>query len=114
MVGFQEMVELGGANVLLTQAGAPVGDARRNQWVAKIGQCINQGIPANSSRRLEVVESGVLVGVMLCVFVTREIATHMSEVAVNSAGVGIGGFLGNKGGVAVRFRAYDRYFCFFF
>ena len=49
---------------------------------------------------------------MLCVFATKKLNRHISEIAIQYAGVGYGGFMGNKGGVAIRFRAFDSTFCY--
>ncbi len=43
-----------------------------------------------------------LVGMMLIVYVNDDHASHISEVSSDTAGTGIMGMLGNKGGVAVR------------
>ena len=111
VIGFQEMVELNTQSVLLSHAFPGI-DARSKQWQSKIRGVINRGIPGGGDDEYVLVKAGYLVGVMLCVFVNRRTMKNISEVAISYAGVGYGGFMGNKGGVAIRFCAYDSTFCF--
>ena len=62
--------------------------------------------------RYDLLDTQYLVGVMVCVLVKRAMRPHVSAVAGATAGVGIGGFLGNKGGAAVRMRIFDSTVCF--
>lgn len=111
VVGFQEMVELNTQSVLLNSA-MPGIEARSKQWQANIESVVNKGVPEDAPDRLELVKGGYLVGVMVCVFASKRLRRSISEVAMQTAGVGFGGFMGNKGGVAIRFRAFDSTFCF--
>ena len=111
VIGFQEMVELNAQSVLLNQA-MPGIESKSKDWQNKIERVINKGIPESSEDRFVPLKSGYLVGVMLCVFATKRLNRHISEIAIQYAGVGYGGFLGNKGGVAVRFRAFDSSYCY--
>jgi hypothetical protein len=45
-----------------------------------------------------------LVGMLLCIFVQDRHLPFITEVLTGSAGVGIMGMMGNKGGVAIRFK----------
>jgi len=101
------MVELNTQSVLLGP-----GETRSKQWQTKINSCLNHGIAPGSSGSYQLVKTGYLVGVMLCVFATKAVSKNLREVALSNAGVGYGGFMGNKGGVAVRFCVYDSTFCF--
>jgi hypothetical protein len=50
------------------------------------------------------VMSKQLVGMLLCIFVQDRHLPFITEVLTGSAGVGIMGMMGNKGGVAIRFK----------
>ena len=58
------------------------------------------------------ITSKQLVGILLTVYVRTEFLPYISDVQTDVAGVGIMGVMGNKGGVAIRFRFHDSSFCF--
>ena len=110
-VGAQEMVDLTAANVLTEGKSAKRADA----WVAMLEAAL-AGLPGGV--RYERLASRHLVGVFLVVFARSEparpggfSAAKCSQVDDGSAGVGVMGMLGNKGGCAVRFRAFDTTVC---
>lgn len=53
-----------------------------------------------------------LVGIVLMVLVKKEHHPYIKDIRGDSAGVGLMGMMGNKGGVAIRFRFHDSYLCF--
>ncbi|KRX48565.1 Inositol polyphosphate 5-phosphatase OCRL-1 [Trichinella murrelli] len=55
-----------------------------------------------------------LVGMFLVIYVTRELHQRnvISEFATATVGTGVLNRMGNKGGVAIRFRLYDSWLCF--
>lgn len=48
-----------------------------------------------------------LVGAYLSIWARKRLARHIRGVQATTAGTGFGGYLGNKGAVAVRMRVYD-------
>ena len=53
-----------------------------------------------------------LVGLLLCVFVREELAPHVRCVASENVKTGLGGVVGNKGAVALRFELHGESLCF--
>lgn len=46
------------------------------------------------------------------IFVRRDLEPSISELTTSSVGVGLGGFIANKGATAIRFRVGDASLCF--
>jgi phosphatidylinositol-bisphosphatase len=96
VVGFQELDLTAGALLL--------GDeTRAGPWETQLRQTLPEH---------ELLVSKQLVGMLICVFVRRELAPHISHVYTDVEPVGIMGIMGNKGGVAVRFAVHDSTLCF--
>ena len=57
------------------------------------------------------VSSQIMVGVLVSVWVREGLLEHVSQVSSTFASCGIMGVVGNKGGVAVRFKLFDDYVC---
>ena len=105
-VGFQEIVELNPKNVALSDAES----AKRSvKWENSILELLNA---RDRATQYVAVASEHLVGILLCVFVARRHARHVRCVASSTAGVGMFGIAGNKGGAAVRMQIYNSTLCF--
>lgn len=103
-VGFQEIVDLNALNVALNSNNT----VQRSQfWQDSISECLNA-----SGTTYSLVSSKHLVGLLLCVYVKDSMVNHVRDVRAASAGVGLMGMMGNKGGVAIRFNFYDSAVCF--
>jgi len=100
-IAFQELDLTGGALLL--------GDtSRAAPWEDVIMNSVN----GNSKDRYALVHSKQLVGMLLCVLVKQDHLPNIKEFRSSQAGCGIMGKMGNKGGVAVRFKFYDSQLCF--
>ncbi|XP_075091579.1 type IV inositol polyphosphate 5-phosphatase 3-like [Nicotiana tabacum] len=53
-----------------------------------------------------------MVGVYLTVWVRRSLRKHIQNLNVDTVGVGVMGFIGNKGSVSVSMSIYQTFFCF--
>ncbi|XP_075082504.1 type IV inositol polyphosphate 5-phosphatase 3-like isoform X2 [Nicotiana tabacum] len=53
-----------------------------------------------------------MVGVFLSVWVRRSLRKHIQNLNVDTVGVGVMGFIGNKGSVSVSMSIYQTFFCF--
>lgn len=53
-----------------------------------------------------------LVGLLLCIFVKKDLESNIRDVRTCSTGVGIMGVLGNKGGVGISMNVFDSSICF--
>ncbi|KAL0700721.1 hypothetical protein Bca4012_056843 [Brassica carinata] len=53
-----------------------------------------------------------MVGILLTIWVKRSMRKHIQNVRVSTVGVGIMGYIGNKGAVSVSMSIYQTFFCF--
>jgi phosphatidylinositol-bisphosphatase len=103
-IGFQEIVDLNAFNVGLDSSKTV---QRSAFWQDKIENTLK-----TTGNRYVLIHEKHLVGLMLCIFVKESIYRYIKDVRSSSTGVGIGGFLGNKGGVSIRMTIYDSSVCF--
>lgn len=103
-VGFQEIVDLNALNVALNSNNT----IQRSQfWQDSISECLS-----GSGTSYALVSLKHLVGLLLCVYVKESLVNQVKDIRASSAGVGLMGMMGNKGGVAIRFNLYDSAVCF--
>lgn len=80
-------------------------------WVEKIGSTINSRSTSGGGGYTLLVYKH-LVGLLICVFVKTFHKNRIKYVHTDSAGVGVMGMMGNKGGVSIRLQFYDSTICF--
>ena len=102
IVGFQEMVDLNVVNV----ASDSKSQQRSQYWQEKLAECLN-----SKGVKYTQILARHLVGLLLCVLVKDTALPYVRDVRGATAGVGVMGVMGNKGGVSVRFTLYDSSIC---
>eukprot|EP00823_Brevimastigomonas_motovehiculus_P003217 TRINITY_DN1949_c0_g1_i1.p1 TRINITY_DN1949_c0_g1~~TRINITY_DN1949_c0_g1_i1.p1 ORF type:complete len:685 (-),score=128.46 TRINITY_DN1949_c0_g1_i1:411-2465(-) len=95
-VGFQEIVDLNASNLLVDHNAS-------RPWELLIEKTLKPGYEQLLSKHL--------VGLLLCIYVKKTLRPHIIDLQSDTAGVGIMGVGGNKGGVAARFCVYDSTIC---
>lgn len=116
-LGFQEIVDLNAVNVVVNSA---LTVQRSSAWEEAVLTALNRhigpGAGAGSAEapalQYRVVLEKHLVGILLLVFVRTDHWDHVKEIKGATAGVGIMGVMGNKGGAAVRLKFYSSTLCF--
>ncbi|CAH0490580.1 unnamed protein product [Peronospora farinosa] len=114
-LGFQEIVDLTAVNVVVNST---LTVQRSVAWEEAVLEALNQhfGSDAQASGEIpvhyRVVLKKHLVGILLLVFVKMDHWEHVKEIKGATAGVGIMGVMGNKGGAAVRLKFYSSTLCF--
>ncbi|XP_057974515.1 type IV inositol polyphosphate 5-phosphatase 3 isoform X3 [Malania oleifera] len=53
-----------------------------------------------------------MVGIFLTIWVRRGLRQHIQNLKVSTVGVGVMGYIGNKGSISVRMSIYQTFFCF--
>jgi inositol polyphosphate 5-phosphatase INPP5B/F len=102
IVGFQEMVDLNVVNVASDSKSLQ----RSQYWQEKIAECLN-----SKGGKYTQILARHLVGLLLCVLVKDTALPHVRDVRGATAGVGVMGVMGNKGGVSIRLTLYDSSIC---
>ncbi|CEG48449.1 domain-containing protein [Plasmopara halstedii] len=112
-LGFQEIVDLNAVNVVVNSA---LTVQRSTAWEEVVLTALNRyiGVSDGTERPVQyrVVLEKHLVGILLLVFVRTDHWDHVKEIKGATAGVGIMGMMGNKGGAAVRLKFYSSTLCF--
>jgi phosphatidylinositol-bisphosphatase len=81
--------------------------SREEVWTSRLAELLNAQEEAYFK-----VASQIMVSVMIVVFAKIELADAVSQISTSMASCGILGIVGNKGGVAVRFKVHEDYLCF--
>ncbi|KAF5750069.1 type I inositol 1 4 5-trisphosphate 5-phosphatase CVP2 [Tripterygium wilfordii] len=121
VLGFQEMVPLRASNIL----GSENMDISR-KWNSLIREALNKR-KCNKEDNMQVessttdclddqdfwcIVSKQMVGLLISVWVRRNVRPYIRHPSVSCVGCGIMGCLGNKGSVSVRFQLHETSFCF--
>jgi phosphatidylinositol-bisphosphatase len=99
-IGFQEIVDLNAMNVALDSSKTL---SRSQFWHEKIMESLS----TLTDNMYYLVGTKSLVGLLLCVYAKDRLSPHISDLRVNTIGVGVMGMLGNKGAVSVRLSVFD-------
>uniref|UniRef100_A0A803L415 Inositol polyphosphate-related phosphatase domain-containing protein n=1 Tax=Chenopodium quinoa TaxID=63459 RepID=A0A803L415_CHEQI len=108
VVGFQEL-EMGAGVLAMSAAKETVGlegSAVGQWWLDTIGNLLDEG------STFERVGSRQLAGLLIAVWVRKNLEAHVGDVDAAAVPCGFGRAIGNKGAVALRMRIYERTMCF--
>ncbi|CAH2059878.1 unnamed protein product, partial [Thlaspi arvense] len=107
-VGLQE-VDMGAGFLAMSTAKETVGvegSAVGQWWLDAIGNALDE---RNTFERMG---SRQLAGLLISLWVRKDIRSHVGDLDVAAVPCGFGRAIGNKGGVGLRIRVYDRIMCF--
>ncbi|KAG8375862.1 hypothetical protein BUALT_Bualt09G0003200 [Buddleja alternifolia] len=108
VIGLQE-VEMGAGFLAMSAAKETVGlegSSIGQWWQDHIGKALDEGTT------FERVGSRQLAGLMIAIWVRNSLRTHVGDLDVAAVACGLGRTIGNKGGVGLRLRVFDRIMCF--
>ncbi|PAN36285.1 hypothetical protein PAHAL_6G271200 [Panicum hallii] len=108
VVGLQE-VEMGAGVLAMAAAKESVGlegSANGQWWIDNIGKTLDEGISFHR------VGSRQLAGLLIAAWARNDLKPHVGDVDAAAVPCGFGRAIGNKGGVGLRIRVYDRRICF--
>ncbi|KAL6900899.1 hypothetical protein ACP4OV_005575 [Aristida adscensionis] len=108
VVGLQE-VEMGAGVLAMAAAKESVGlegSANGQWWIDNIGKTLDEGISFHR------VGSRQLAGLLIAAWARNDVKPHIGDVDAAAVPCGFGRAIGNKGGVGLRIRVYDRRICF--
>ncbi|CAJ1940417.1 unnamed protein product [Sphenostylis stenocarpa] len=108
VVGLQE-VEMGAGFLAMSAAKETVGlegSAMGQWWLDTIGKALEEG------KAFERMGSRQLAGLLVSLWVRKNLRTHVGDIDAGAVPCGFGRAIGNKGGVGLRIRVYDRIMCF--
>nr|CAB3453856.1 unnamed protein product [Digitaria exilis] len=108
VVGLQE-VEMGAGFLAISAAKETVGlegSANGQWWIDNIGKALDEG---TSFQR---VGSRQLAALLIAAWARKSLKPYVGDVDAAAVPCGLGRAIGNKGGVGLRIRVYDRKMCF--
>ncbi|CAN1333997.1 Type I inositol polyphosphate 5-phosphatase 2 [Linum perenne] len=122
IIGFQEVVPLNAGNVFGAESNRPI-----RKWEAIIRNTLNKSLQPEikQQRSFSAPPSPVtrtsftgelakeqMVGIYISVWVRRKLRRHVNNLKVSPVGVGLMGYLGNKGSVSISMTLYQSRMCF--
>ncbi|CAN1235242.1 Type IV inositol polyphosphate 5-phosphatase 3 [Linum perenne] len=117
VLGLQEIVPLNAGNIFGAEDSRPA-----TKWENIIRDTLNSIRPVRtkvkcysepvSPSRFNPSVSKQMVGVFITVWVRRHLRKHIQNVKVSTVGVGVMGYIGNKGSVSVSMSVYQTPLCF--
>uniref|UniRef100_A0A7N0V738 Inositol polyphosphate-related phosphatase domain-containing protein n=1 Tax=Kalanchoe fedtschenkoi TaxID=63787 RepID=A0A7N0V738_KALFE len=110
VVGLQEL-EMGAGFLAMSAAKESVGSGLEGStigqiWLDAIGKALDEGTT------FERMGSRQLAALVIGLWVRKTIRTHVGDIDAGVVACGLGRTIGNKGGVGLRMRVYDRIMCF--
>ncbi|ESQ39016.1 hypothetical protein EUTSA_v10001286mg [Eutrema salsugineum] len=109
VVGLQE-VEMGAGFLAMSAAkesvGGNEGSSIGQYWIDTIGKTLDE------KSVFERMGSRQLAGLLISLWVRKNLRTHVGDIDVAAVPCGFGRAIGNKGGVGLRIRVFDRIMCF--
>ncbi|KAL8482708.1 hypothetical protein ACS0TY_025666 [Phlomoides rotata] len=108
VVGLQE-VEMGAGFLAMSAAKETVGlegSSVGQWWQDHIGMALDE------KSTFERVGSRQLAALLIAIWVRKELRTHVGDLDAAAVACGLGRAIGNKGGVGLRLRVFDRILCF--
>ncbi|GER27917.1 Type I inositol-1,5-trisphosphate 5-phosphatase [Striga asiatica] len=108
VVGLQE-VEMGAGFLAMSAAKETVGlegSSVGQWWQDHIGKALDE------RSTFERVGARQLAALLIAIWVRKSIRKHVGDLDVAAVACGLGRAIGNKGGVGLRLRVYDRIMCF--
>nr|CAC81919.1 inositol 1,4,5-trisphosphate 5-phosphatase [Arabidopsis thaliana] len=109
VVGLQE-VEMGAGFLAMSAAkesvGGNEGSTIGQYWIDTIGKTLDE------KAVFERMGSRQLAGLLISLWVRKNLRTHVGDIDVAAVPCGFGRAIGNKGGVGLRIRVFDRIMCF--
>ncbi|EXB88285.1 Type I inositol-1,4,5-trisphosphate 5-phosphatase 12 [Morus notabilis] len=108
VIGLQE-VEMGAGFLAMSAAKETVGlegSSVGQWWLDNIGKALDEG------KTFERMGSRQLAGLLISLWVRKNLRTHVGDIDAGAVPCGFGRAIGNKGGVGLRIRVYDRIMCF--
>ncbi|XP_062088654.1 type I inositol polyphosphate 5-phosphatase 12-like [Humulus lupulus] len=108
VIGLQE-VEMGAGFLAMSAAKETVGlegSSVGQWWLDNIGKALDEG------KTFERMGSRQLAGLLISLWVRKNLRTHVGDIDAGAVPCGFGRAIGNKGGVGLKIRVYDRIMCF--